>query len=59
MEETAPDLSEAMGRDLLALLDETGAARLITGCPRCHRALAGIAPDRAVSLYAVIAEAGR
>jgi len=59
MEDSAPDLSEAMGRDLVALLDETGAERLITGCPRCQRALGAVAPERAVSLYAVIAEAGR
>jgi Fe-S oxidoreductase len=59
MEDTAPELSEAMGRDLVALLDESGAARMITGCPRCQRALEAVAPGRAVSLYAVIAEAGR
>ncbi len=59
MEESAPDLSEAMGRDLVALLDETDAARMITGCPRCQRALEAVAPERIVSLYSVIAEAGR
>jgi len=58
MGETAADLSEAMARDLLALLDETGAARLITGCPRCQRALEAAALDRAVSIYRVIAESG-
>ena len=57
MEETAPDLSAAMARDLIALLDETDAERLITGCPRCQRALAAVAPARVVSLYSVIAEA--
>ena len=58
MEETAPELCDAMARDLLGLLDETGAQRLITGCPRCHRTLAAAAPGRVVSLYQVIAEAG-
>ena len=59
MEDSAPDLSEAMARDLITLMDETKAERLITGCPRCQRALESVAPERAVSLYSVIAEAGR
>jgi len=59
MEETAPDLSEAMARDLISLLDETAAARLITGCPRCQRALEAVAPDRAVSIYRVMAESSK
>lgn len=59
MEDTAPDLSEAMARDLIALMDETGAERLITGCPRCQRALEAVAPQRVVSIYKLIAEVGR